>query len=183
MKGIEILVEEHDNILRALHLVQVNCLNILDDKKVDVDFFKDVIDFIRNYADKIHHGKEEELLFKEMVANLGDLGYKLINNGMLVEHDLARYNVLKLEESLNAFLEDNSSLNMLDIVTYAMGYRDLLLRHIEKENKVVYTFAEKNLSSDILNSVTESTLKFEEDHKEEIEKYLNVLDFYENKYL
>ena len=34
----------------------------LEEKAIDRDFFERVIDFIRNYADRFHHAKEEDIL-------------------------------------------------------------------------------------------------------------------------
>lgn len=182
MYGIEMLVNEHDNILRFLDIVEKAALKILDEKVVDIEFFESSIGFIRNYADKIHHGKEEEYLFKEMQKYLGDLGKNLIDHGMLVEHDLARYNVLMLEKSIKEFKERPSSELMLDIITYSMGYRDLLKRHIDKENRVVYTYAEKTLDKNILDYVTKETKEFEEENFEEIKGYIEMLEKFEEKF-
>ncbi len=182
MYGIEVLVSEHDNILRFLDIVQKACIKILDTKEVDVEFFEESIGFVRNYADKIHHGKEEEFLFKYMQENLGELGKNLIDHGMLVEHDLARYNVMMLEQSTKKYKEEKSSENMLDIITYAMAYRDLLTRHIDKENRVVYTYAEKTLDKTLLDMVTEKTKKYEAENKAEIQGYIKTLEKFENIY-
>lgn len=73
---------------------------------VDVPDFKKMVDFIRKYADKIHHGKEEEFLFKVMMEELGAMGDNLIRHGMLVEHDIGRLYVSDLDGALDQYAEN-----------------------------------------------------------------------------
>ena len=97
MKAIEYLVKEHDQITKFLDRLEEECLSILKDKTIDEEFFRASISFIREFADGIHHNKEEDILFKYMLEELGVLGEKVIKNGMLVEHQLARSYVFKIE--------------------------------------------------------------------------------------
>lgn len=153
MSGIELLIEEHNNIEKALNLAEKECIEILEGKEIDNEFFKFIIKFIREYADKHHHGKEEDILFKYMMEDLGPLADKLVRNGMLVEHDLGRLYIMELENSLSLYEKDNSSKNKLDIITNLMSYVHLLRRHIYKENKVAYSFAKNNLSKERLEQI------------------------------
>lgn len=43
------------------------------------------MDYLRNFVEEYHHGKEERLLFNQMKAKLGMTGEQLITHGMLVE--------------------------------------------------------------------------------------------------
>ena len=61
----EILMREHENILKVVEALDRECNLIKRGGGVDEEFFKKVIDFIKDYADKFHHAKEEEILFKE----------------------------------------------------------------------------------------------------------------------
>lgn len=65
MQGVELLVREHQNILRFIAYWQDICCKILEGAEVDCALFQDCIDFARNYADKHHHGKEEERLLSQ----------------------------------------------------------------------------------------------------------------------
>lgn len=185
MYGIDILLKEHENILRFLETLKNANLRILKTGQVDVEYFKKSVDFIREYADNIHHGKEEEFLFKEMQKELGVLGSNLIDHGMLVEHDLAKFNVMSLEKSLNRYEKEKTDENILDIITYSMAYRDLLIRHIDKENRVVYEYAKKSLDGKILESVDLKTRNFQEKIEEsgELKKYIESLEEFEAEYL
>lgn len=163
MYGIEILVKEHENILRFTSLLKKKCCDILEGGQINTAEFRECIDFARNYADKHHHGKEEKVLFRVMLEQLGPTAEKLIQNGMLVEHDLGRFHMTELENALNRYDENPSVLEKLNIIANAAGYANLLTRHIEKEDSVVYTYAERALEKSILDYVDEETQKLEKD--------------------
>ena len=105
MYGIEVLVKEHENIQQFNRVVRKMCIRMMDGEEPDLDDFEKVILFVRNYADKHHHGKEEEILFDAMEKYLGETAAKLIRNGMLVEHDLGRLYIRELEEAVHAYRE------------------------------------------------------------------------------
>lgn len=68
---------------------------------------------------------------------------------MLVEHQLARSYVFKLENSLNSYKKTKDDRDILQIIANSMAYVNLLREHIDKENSTVYTFAEDKLDKDI----------------------------------
>jgi hemerythrin-like domain-containing protein len=153
-------MEEHQYILRMLTVIRKACYEILQGKDINYDDFEQMIDFIRSYADAHHHGKEEKLLFNEMTEHLGPIGNKLITHGMLVEHDFGRLFIRELKDSLDRVKAGDDE-SRLDIIANAIGYTQLLHRHIEKEDTVVYTFAKRQLSEDILTKVNQETIEFE----------------------
>ncbi len=173
--NIALLMEEHDNILAMIGLMEEKSVALMNNKEEEVDSFFGFIDFARNYADKHHHGKEEQILFKYMTENLGLTAEKLVNHGMLVEHNLGRLYVGNLEESVKAYKADKSDLNRLAILTNAMGYGELLKRHIAKENEVVYTFAKRELAPEVMEKVEIETEIFETENAQVREKYLEWL--------
>lgn len=178
MTGIDILLEEHKVILQFTSLVRKMCCGILEGNEIENDMFVECIDFGRNYADKHHHGKEEQILFRIMLEKLGTAADKLIRNGMFVEHDLGRYHLMELERALGNYKENPGTENKLDIIANAMGYVSLLERHIAKEDSVVYTFAKRSLSEDDKKTVDDETMLFEDEAKvQDIQnKYLKWLE-------
>jgi len=183
-ESISLMVEEHENIRRMLRVLRAMCRSVMRGEDVNQEDFAAAIDFIRNYADHHHHKKEEEHLFKAMVANMGKIGENLVTHGMLVEHDLGRGHVLALTEALERFRQDPSDDNRLDIIAEAMGYAALLDRHIEKENTVVYPFAERSLSPEIFAEINAASAAFEADSAEQAlrDKYTAIADRLETKY-
>ncbi|WP_163427517.1 hemerythrin domain-containing protein [Eubacterium pyruvativorans] len=184
MYCIDIMKEEHRNISYMLSAIRKACVAILDGGEVNDGEMRRMIDFTRSYADHYHHGKEEKFLFPEMERELGMIGESLIRHGMLVEHDLGRAHVADWEAALDLYRQDPKTEHKLDILTGAMGYADLLNRHVEKENNVVYTFAEDKLSEAARTGIDEKARNFEEDpaSSEVREKYLTFLDEMMQKY-
>lgn len=177
MYGIEVLLEEHRNILKFNDFLRKMCCGIIDGDVVDVRIFRECIEFGRNYADHQHHGKEEKVLFDVMLKQLGSVAEKLIKNGMLVEHDLGRLYLMELENAITRYECSQVTENKMDIIVNAVAYGALLKRHIEKEDSVVYTFAERSLSEETKNLVDETTRRMEEDaeNKQIKEKYIHWL--------
>lgn len=171
MYTIDYLEKEHELIIKVTNKIEEKSLDILDGKDVDVEFFRNVIVFIRKFADGEHHKKEEDILFKYMIEELGALANKLVTNGMLVEHDMARYYVRELESYLDEYEKEKSSRNKLYIINNAMSYAELLRRHVDKENNVVYTFAARSLSDNIKKTIEdEMTSRIKEEEALEVEK-------------
>lgn len=182
MKAIELMVDEHKNIKKVLQIIRKACYIILETGEVGYDDFETIVDFIRNYADGHHHHKEEILLFNRMMENLGPVADKTIRHGMLVEHDLGRLYVKNLDEALKKAKEGNDEAK-LDIIANAISYTDLLSRHIDKENNVIYKFAERELPADIMNLVDSECSGYEVENDDTRKKYLSVVKSLENKYL
>ena len=177
MYAIDLMVKEHSDIQKMIGGMHKLCCMILenqdsvcDEKSVLTDatiqHFYNFIDFTRDYADHHHHGKEEKILFPIMTAHLGKMAESLVTHGMLVEHDLGR------------------SEHKLSIITEAMGYSNLLLLHTEKENSVVYTFAERMLSLELKDKIDVDCKAFEEEQSKLgiQEKYLKMLNDFISAY-
>lgn len=178
MYGIDLLVKEHENIIRFTEYLKSLCCDILDGKSVDIKALRECVDFGRNYADKHHHGKEEQILFRYMLERLGPIAEKLVRNGMLVEHDLGRYHMGELIKAIDDYLMAPTIQNKLAIITNASGYADLLKRHIEKEDEVCYSFALRMLDDEDKKLIDEETRQFEAKEEENgvQKKYLSWLN-------
>lgn len=184
MNTIEILVNEHDNIKKVLKVIRKICVGIVEGKEIPHDDLASIIDFIRNYADKYHHGKEEDMLFKDMDAELID---KIGNGpvqGMLIEHDWGRGFVRDLDTALKAYKDGNHEVKV-DIIANAMGYANLLEKHIFKEDNMLFKYAEKNLKKETMNKLDSQFKEYEEnnEHIQTKEKYLRLVEELEKKYM
>ena len=67
------LMIEHRLIERMLALIKKDALRIRETKEINPVFIDNAVDFVRVYADRTHHGKEEDILFR-------DLAKKEMNN-------------------------------------------------------------------------------------------------------
>ncbi len=184
MDGIELMVFEHTIIKRALRVVQNMAYKVLKGEDINFKDFEMVIDFIRNYADSHHHAKEEKFLFNRMEEEVGPVATKLIKHGMLVEHDLGRLFIQDLEIALGKVKEGNE-FEKINVIANAVGYVNLLDRHIDKEDSVVYTFARKQLQDATIQEINLAC----KEHEDECEskgiqnKYTTLVKELEGKYL
>ena len=181
MNAIDIMNEEHKYIKRMLKVVRSACFKILQNEDVNYDDFYLIIDFIKNYADAHHHKKEEKILFIKMVENIGEAAEKVVNQGMLVEHDLGRLYVRNLIEALDK-VKNGDLESKLDVIANAISYTHLLTRHIDKEDRVIYKFAERELDEEVLEFINIECGNFENKNKDIKDKYLLILEKLEKKY-
>jgi len=147
----QVLSDEHQVILKVIDAALKECAEIENGKELKVEFFNKLLDFIKNYADKFHHAKEEDILFKVMLENVECLHCNPIPV-MLHEHDEGREFVKGMEQSIS---ENNSE----KLIENVRGYCVLLQNHIYKEDNVLYPMAEEALSEEqkeeVLNSYNE----------------------------
>jgi hemerythrin-like domain-containing protein len=152
VKSIEILVEEHKYIKMVLGEIRKQCISIVRGGEVNFRLFYDVIDFVRNFADKYHHKKEEDRLFNIMTEQLGLSTASGPVAGMLVEHDMGRAHIMDLEKALKECELGNADAKV-DIIAHAIGYEQLLLKHIDKEDNAIYRHAERSLPKETLEKL------------------------------
>ncbi|WMI82639.1 hemerythrin domain-containing protein [Anaerotignum sp. MB30-C6] len=184
MNSIELMVQEHKNILALVAVIRNAGCRILEGAPIEVNDFRDMITFARTYADQHHHGKEERILFREMTGRLGPAAVKLIQHGMLVEHDMGRFHLGELEVALERYESAPNTLDKLEILVNAGVWANLLQRHIDKEDNVVYTFAGRSLTDDVLQSINSEVELFENQAEEKgvQETALNLLKHLTEKY-
>jgi len=148
MKNItQILSDEHQNILRVISAALSECTEIENGKELNIEFFEKTIDFIKNYADKFHHAKEEDILFKAMLENVESLHCNPIPV-MLHEHDEGRNYVKGMEHGI---AENNTNM----IIESTRGYCFLLQEHIYKEDNILYPMAEQALTDEQKDSINQ----------------------------
>ena len=161
MKPTKILSEEHKNIIKIIGALNKECDSLESGNQLDKEFFKKAVDFIKNYADKFHHAKEEDILFKEFNKSQSHCNP---TEQMLYEHDLGRNFVKGMEQ---ASKENNKE----KLMENARGYSQLLQEHIYKEDNILYPMADEALNEKTQKSILEKFKKLEKNK----EKHLSVL--------
>lgn len=162
MKAIQQLKDEHEGIKVMLSIMEKISNDLEIGKDMNKEHYVKIIEFIKGFADKCHHGKEEDVLFPALV-NHGvpkDGGPIAV---MIYEHQLGRDHIKKLNDAFEEFKGGNK-LAISDIISNSMNYVELLRNHIEKENNVLFKLANK-----ILNETEQSKI-FDAFEKLEIEK-------------
>jgi hemerythrin-like domain-containing protein len=137
----EALVNEHRLILRMLTLLEQRARLTRSGEFNDYRFYLEGVDFIRNFADRFHHAKEEEILFEALIQNGMPREHSPVA-AMLMEHEHGRAFVRALEEAARAAIAGLPSQDGL-IAENALAYTELLREHIAKENDILYPLAER----------------------------------------
>ncbi|NPV10045.1 MAG: hemerythrin [Anaerolineae bacterium] len=145
MQATEQLKTEHNAIKLMLRVLDAVADRLERGDSVDAADVNAIVEFIRVFADRCHHGKEEDHLFPALErAGLprdgGPVGV------MLAEHDLGREFVRGLAEGASR-LSDGSSEAAAQVVRNARGYADLLRQHIDKEDNILYEIADFHLDA------------------------------------
>lgn len=159
MKATDILKEEHEAVLYVLEILEKICGKIEAGAPFEKDHIGFIIEFLKVFVDRCHHGKEEDLLFPE----LEKAGIKRENGPvgvMLSEHEAGRGYIRQLSEAFEKYKSGRAEC-AAEIISASRKYIDLLTPHIEKENKVLYNMADMRLSDEIDQKMVEGFEKIE----------------------
>lgn len=133
MKPIGPMMWEHRLIEKMLRLFDAEIDKINKQKRVDTIFIDASVDFIRTYADRTHHGKEEDILFRELAKKRLTPEHARIMDELITEHRYSRQVVGQLVATKDRYLEGE------DVAQQIIGYMRELAKfypaHIEKEDK------------------------------------------------
>jgi len=174
----QVMVDEHKLILRMIALVEKNTELLEQGKFRNWQFYLDAVDFIRNYADRFHHAKEEDVLFIELIKN-GMPEKQSPIEAMHMEHDQGRSYVRAMEEAARKALD--GELGQANIIAgNAKGYAALLRGHIEKEDDILYPLAERVLPEDVRDRMLEAYTDAEAKTPGLEEKYRQLVENYES---
>jgi len=175
IRPTEILKKEHEIIKQMLSTINKITNKIEKKESVDENDLKSIVEFIREFADKCHHAKEEDKLFPAMEE------YGIPREGgpigvMIEEHELGRSYVKNMsigleKKDLSKFIEN------------AKNYAQLLDQHIDKENNILYMMADMHIPQAKQNELLREFEKTEKSvGKEKHEKFHRLVKELTKKY-
>lgn len=134
MMPIGPLMIEHRLIERMVKVMADQLEEIKDQKGGNVDSIAEAIDFIRTYADRCHHGKEEDILFRDLGRKPLAPEHKKIMDELIEEHIAARKMVRRLAGAKEKYAQGGKE--GLQEITACLGELvKFYPSHIEKEDK------------------------------------------------
>lgn len=173
-------MNEHRVIERMLGVVDRACDRIEKGQEVEQELFVSAADFFKNFADKCHHSKEEKLLFEKMQERgvSGEVGPIAV---MLREHQDGRAHVKRIAELSAAKMSKKTTEGL---VKASRLYVDLLSKHIQKEDNILYPMANQILTKEDQEELENG---FEEVEEKVMgpgvhERYHNMIEKWEEKY-
>jgi hemerythrin-like domain-containing protein len=139
-----ILRKEHDAILKMLDATEEAARRIESGQAVAPQTLEGLLEFFRLFADRCHHGKEEDLLFP-LLERRGLPRHGGPTGVMLREHDQGRELIRKMVEAVEASKSGDRDAPAR-WAEAARAYVELLRAHINKENSILFVVAENMLS-------------------------------------
>ncbi len=166
-KCIESMMQEHELIVGVLASLQAMAEKLATGGLVGRQDVADFGRFFRDFADKCHHGKEEDRLFVKMVeAGLPqDSGPIAV---MLAEHDAGRQEVRGLLE-IGASAGPLKEVERVRAIDYARQLVPLLYAHIQKENNVLYPMAQTTIAPEEFDLLDRSCEAFDQEIRGQID--------------
>ena len=163
------LVDEHSVIKRWLAIIPAIAGSLDTGSEAGRAVISQGIDFIRSYADRFHHAKEEDILFKYF-----DQGADIIKT-ICSDHENARERVRLMRAALDSRDDDT-------VRAQLAAYGELLSEHIKKEDEVLYRWMDRRLT---MKQVGELYSKFQEKDREfgdAPNRYVELLAGLEQRY-
>ena len=104
---------------------------------INIELIDAVIDFIQNYGDRCHHGKEEEILFRELKKKKLSGEHTAIMNELIKEHRQSKAKVAELTEARDKFQQGDKM--ALPVMIECLKFlKSLYPAHIEREDKLFF---------------------------------------------
>ncbi|MFX1500004.1 MAG: hemerythrin domain-containing protein [Promethearchaeota archaeon] len=125
---------EHRLIERMIEILKMELEKIKNTNDFHPFFIDNVVDFIRTYADQTHHGKEEDILFRELQKKDISKDHKKIMNELIEEHIFGRRTTGELTKAKIKYVQGdiNAMENIIDKINVLIEFYP---KHIEKEDK------------------------------------------------
>jgi hemerythrin-like domain-containing protein len=137
-------MDEHRGIERMLSAMEREAPRLEAGDGSVVAMFESGVDFLRNFADRCHHHKEEQLLFPALEARGvaregGPIGV------LLDDHVKGRAEIRAMDSAISRY-RDGDATALRDLAAASRRYVDLLRQHILEEDEVLFVAADRLLS-------------------------------------
>lgn len=182
MMPVAPLMIEHRIIEKMISLIGVAVPIIEKSQTFDGRLIDTFVDFIRNYADRCHHGKEEEIFFRDLGRKKLVEEHRQIMSELIEDHKWARKKVSLLLQAKDEFVEGRKEA-LSTVVECLKEIADFYPKHIEKEDKHFFLPSMDYLSDSERDRMLEEEMDFDKEfiHKVYKEKTQQVKHALENQ--
>ena len=127
------LMIEHRLMERMVALLKKDGAWMEQERNIHGEFLDTAIDFFKTYADRCHHGKEEDILLRELAGKNMSGEHRRIMEEILEEHRQSRAAVAELEDATARYLtgEREALSEIAENIRFLVG---LYSCHIDKED-------------------------------------------------
>ena len=163
------MVEEHVLIKRWLELLPKVIENLDLETEKGLKLINNGIDFIRNFADKYHHAKEEDETFKYFDENFDMI--KVIKN----DHVKVRVHVKLMVEAIANKDKNTLAQNLT-------SYSEILPEHIKKEDEILFPWMDRNLTTNQIGQLYTRFNEIDEEYGDSPTRHRIFIEELENKF-
>jgi hemerythrin-like domain-containing protein len=132
-----LLMIEHRLILRMISLIDKEVKSIESGNGVNASFIDSTVDFIRFYADRTHHGKEENILFRDLAKKELSSSDKTVMKELIDEHAYGREVTSELVASAGAYQKGDTTV-VNSITQNLRKFVGFYPNHIDKEERIFF---------------------------------------------
>lgn len=176
MEPIGVLMKEHRLIERMLRVLEKEVIDVKISEKINTNFLRASVDFFHIYADKSHHGKEEDILFHALDKKKISFEHRRLLSKLIEDHKTARSILNGLDTAQKKYMHDNKSLYS-EIVFFINRLMTLYQSHIELEDKHFFYPTMTYFTEEERNQMLEEFLEF--DSQINLEKYQRMVEEFE----
>ncbi|MCK9413602.1 MAG: hemerythrin domain-containing protein [Prolixibacteraceae bacterium] len=140
VRATQNLENDHQHILKLIEVMEA----MVKQQEPTMSHLEEVVTLIRQFADGLHHAKEETLLFPLMAEK----GFSMQQGPvavMLMDHDQGRTFVKGMSENIQLY-RNGTKEAMAQVYQNMLGYTELLTNHIAKENNILFRMADNILT-------------------------------------
>jgi hemerythrin-like domain-containing protein len=143
--AISVLKSEHRSIAAVLHGLK-ELARMAQSATVRPDFraVRAMLRYIDEYPERLHHPKEDEHLFKRLVARAPEA--RLLVEELQAEHEEGARLIRELERAF-LFLEEGWPAGAREFQEAVELYADFHWKHMRKEEQQILPLAEKHLTA------------------------------------
>jgi hemerythrin-like domain-containing protein len=138
---------EHRLIERMLTIVKDAAQHIESAGTVDPLFVDAAVDFIRIYADRTHHGKEEDILFRELDKRDMSAEDRRVMEELIADHIFGRQTTRDLVDANERYRKGDETA-LAEIASKLRTLVEFYPKHIAKEDKMFFPASRAYFSED-----------------------------------
>jgi len=178
MQARGLLMIEHRLIEKMIALIEETLKQIETTNEVDPLFIDTAVDFIRIYADRTHHGKEEDIFFRDLTKKDLSEDDRKVMNELIEEHVFGRKTTGQLVDANRKYRSGDASA-LKTIAECLQTLVNFYPKHIIKEDKVFFPASRQYFSDEEDDAMLQEFWEF--DRKMIYEKYKSVVEEQESR--
>jgi hemerythrin-like domain-containing protein len=175
-KSTTLLLQDHKRLLQVLNVLDHMAASAKRGQTLDETHVKDVLEFLQDFGDAHHQGKEEAVLFPALLYGPNQKNYRELC-ALIFEHNRQR--------SLIEGLQDSAITGKTEkFIFYATRLTGILRTHMQQEEDILFPLVEATLSPAEDDRVVTAMKAYDRQWQDrELLRLLGKLDRLEAEYL